>query len=102
AAALTDVPGVSAVLRGSVTAYATDVKASLLGVDAGLLEREGPVHPEVARQMAEGVRRLLGAAYGVATTGGAGPGPPDGGPARTVFVAVTDGTSSVVGSPARD
>jgi nicotinamide-nucleotide amidase len=102
AAALTDVPGVSAVLRGSVTAYATDVKAGLLGVDAELLDREGPVHPEVARQMAEGVRRLLGAAYGVATTGVAGPGPQDGVPAGTVFVAVSDGTRSLVEKPACD
>jgi len=88
-ARLADVPGASAVLRGGVVSYATDVKASVLGVDAALLGASGPVQPEVARQMARGVRALLGADVGVATTGVAGPGPQDGHPAGTVFVAVT-------------
>jgi len=90
-ARLADVPGASAALRGGVVSYATDVKASVLGVDAALLGASGPVHPEVARQMARGVRALLGADVGVATTGVAGPGPQDGHPAGTVFVAVTCG-----------
>jgi nicotinamide-nucleotide amidase len=88
-ARLGDVPGVSAVLRGGVVAYATDVKASVLGVDAALLAEQGPVHPQVALQMADGVRRLLGADLGLATTGVAGPGPQDGHPAGTVYIAVT-------------
>lgn len=88
AAAITGVPGASAVFRGSVTAYATDLKASILGVDANLLDEVGAVHAEVARQMAEGVRRLCRADIGVATTGVAGPTPQDGRPVGTVFVAV--------------
>ncbi|OKJ00964.1 CinA family protein [Kitasatospora sp. CB01950] len=88
AAALVDVPGASAVFRGSVTAYATDLKASVLGVDEGLLDVRGPVHPVVARQMAEGVRRLLGADWALATTGVAGPDPQDGQPVGTVYVAL--------------
>ncbi|MFD8591238.1 CinA family protein [Streptomyces sp. NPDC059637] len=87
AAELTAVPGASKVFRGSVTAYATDLKAQLLGVDPELLERNGAVDPEVARQMAEGVRRVLGADHGIATTGVAGPEPQDGRPVGTVFVA---------------
>ncbi|MFD9126213.1 CinA family protein [Kitasatospora sp. NPDC059571] len=87
AAALVDVPGASATFRGSVTAYATELKASVLGVDEGLLAVHGPVHPVVARQMADGVRRLLGATYGLATTGVAGPEPQDGLPVGTVHVA---------------
>ncbi|UNX56347.1 nicotinamide-nucleotide amidohydrolase family protein [Georgenia sp. TF02-10] len=86
-AALVAVPGASAVLRGAVVAYATDVKADVLGVDAGLLARHGPVHPEVAAQLADGVARLLGASHALATTGVAGPGPADGQPAGTVHVA---------------
>ncbi|MEW1914156.1 CinA family protein [Kitasatospora sp. NPDC085895] len=86
AAALVDVPGASATFRGSVTAYATDLKASVLGVDEGLLAVHGPVHPVVARQMAEGVRTLLGATYGLATTGVAGPEPQDGVPVGTVHI----------------
>src|ERR687883_1168607 len=88
-AAVVDVPGASTVLRGGVVAYATDLKHALLGVDADLLAAEGPVHPEVARQMADGVRERLGATWGLATTGVAGPDPQDGVPPGTVYVAIT-------------
>nr|WP_298803925.1 CinA family protein [uncultured Pseudokineococcus sp.] len=87
-ARLADVPGASGALRGGVVTYATDLKRALLDVPADLLRREGPVHPAVAAAMAEGARRLLGADVGVATTGVAGPGPADGHPAGTAFVAV--------------
>jgi nicotinamide-nucleotide amidase len=90
-AALTDVPGASTVVRGSVVAYATEVKASVLGVDAAVLASGGAVQAEVARQMAMGVCRVLGAAVGVATTGVAGPDPQDGQPVGTAFVAVARG-----------
>jgi len=77
-AELVSVPGASAVVRGGVVAYATELKSTLLGLDAELLAARGPVDPEVARQMAEGVRRRLGsdgrpADIGLATTGVAGP-----------------------------
>jgi len=88
-ARLVDVPGVSAVLRGGVVAYATDLKRTLLGVDGDLLDRSGAVDPDVAAQMAAGVRDRLGADYGVATTGVAGPDPQDGRPPGTVHVAVS-------------
>ncbi|MEV5509399.1 CinA family protein [Streptomyces orinoci] len=88
AAALTAVPGASRAVRGSVTAYATEVKREVLGVDGSLLAERGAVDPEVARQMALGVRSLLGADWGLATTGVAGPEPQDGKPVGTVFVAV--------------
>ncbi len=87
-AAVTDVPGASAVLRGGIVSYATEVKASVLGVDAGLLARTGAVDADVAQQMAEGVCRVLGSTWGVATTGVAGPDPQDGAAVGTVFVAV--------------
>ncbi|CAM3835926.1 CinA family protein [Isoptericola cucumis] len=88
-AALVDVPGASVVVRGGVVAYATDVKASVLGVDGALLAARGPVDPEVAVQMADGVRRVVGADVGVATTGVAGPGQQDGHPPGEVYVAVS-------------
>jgi nicotinamide-nucleotide amidase len=87
-AALASVPGASAVLRGGVVAYATDLKSSLLGVPADLLERRGAADPDVAAGMAEGVARRLAATVGVATTGVAGPDPADGQPVGTVFIAV--------------
>ncbi|MFI6288537.1 CinA family protein [Streptomyces sp. NPDC051018] len=89
AAELTSVPGASAAFRGSVTAYATALKQELLGVDGTLLAERGAVDPEVARQMAAGVRTALGADWGIATTGVAGPEPQDGRPVGTVFVAVS-------------
>ena len=89
AAALTDVPGSSNAFRGGVVAYATELKAEVLGVDVGMLKRHGPVYAPVAAAMADGVRQRLGATIGVATTGVAGPGPQDGHPAGTVHVAVS-------------
>jgi nicotinamide-nucleotide amidase len=86
AARVVDVPGASAVLRGAVVAYATDLKHTLLGVDADLLAREGAVHPLVAEQMAAGVRARLGAHWGLSTTGVAGPDPQDGQPPGTVYL----------------
>jgi nicotinamide-nucleotide amidase len=88
ASAIVDVPGASTAMRGGVVAYATDVKRDVLGVDAALLASQGAVHPAVATQMAEGVRRLLGADVGIATTGVAGPEPQDGLPVGTVCIAV--------------
>lgn len=88
AAALTGVPGSSAVVRGGVVAYATDVKAALLGVDPALLGRVGAVHPDVAAAMATGARDRLATTFGLATTGVAGPDPQDGCPVGEVHVAV--------------
>lgn len=68
--------------------YATDLKASLLGVDEALLAAGGPVQADVAEQMALGVAERLDASCGLATTGVAGPGAQDGVEAGTVFVAV--------------
>ncbi|GAA0502849.1 CinA family protein [Microbacterium aurantiacum] len=87
-AELTAVPGASATVRGGVVAYATDCKVSVLGVDPALTARVGAVDPDVADQMAEGVRRLFDAEVGIATTGVAGPDPQDGQPVGTVHVSV--------------
>lgn len=95
-AALVDVPGASASVRGGVVAYATAVKRDVLGVDAELLATAGAVDVRVAEQMADGVRRMLGADVGVATTGVAGPEPQDGKPVGTVCIAVVtpEGTAT--------
>ena len=96
AAALTAVPGASAVLRGGVVAYATDLKAALLDVPSDLLARHGAVDPDVAAAMAEGARSCMGADVGAATTGVAGPDPSDGQPVGTVYIAVSVGTDTAV------
>jgi nicotinamide-nucleotide amidase len=96
AAALTDVPGASSVFRGGVVAYATELKARLLGVDTLMLKEHGPVYAPVAAAMAEGVRKRLQATVGVATTGVAGPAPQDGHPPGTVHIAVSLADDTVV------
>lgn len=78
---ITSVPGSSDVFRGGLVSYATEVKQSLLGV------ADGPVVSEsAAREMAQGVRDLLGADVAVSLTGVAGPDLQDGQPAGTLFV----------------
>lgn len=95
-AALTGVAGASAVVRGGVLAYATDLKAQVLGVDEALLARVGAVDGDVAEQMARGVRSLMGATYGLATTGVAGPDQAEGKAVGTVYVAVAGPVSARV------
>lgn len=95
-AAMTEVAGASVVVRGGVLAYATDLKSQVLGVDEMLLGRVGAVDADVAAQMASGVRSLMGATYGLATTGVAGPDRVDGKAVGTVYVAVVGPASSRV------
>ncbi|WP_342000465.1 CinA family protein [Microbacterium sp. LWH7-1.2] len=95
-AALVDIPGASVSVRGGVVAYATDLKATALGVEADLLAARGAVDPTVAEQMAHGVRRVLRADVGLATTGVAGPDPQDGQPVGTVYIAVATPETTVV------
>lgn len=89
AARLTSIPGASAFLDRACVAYANTAKTDLLGVDPALLEAHGAVSEEVARAMAEGVRRRAGADLSAAITGVAGP---DGGtadkPVGLVFIAL--------------
>lgn len=89
-AELTAMPGSSATFAGGVIAYATPLKHALLGVPEDLLAAHGAVHPDVAAAMATGVRERLGATYGLAVTGVAGPDPQDGHPLGTVHIAVAD------------
>ncbi|MBI3361999.1 MAG: CinA family protein [Chloroflexi bacterium] len=71
---LTNVPGSSTYFLGGVVAYAYDAKEDLLGVQHNTLYDHGAVSEATAREMARGVRRVLGADIGVAVTGIAGPG----------------------------
>ena len=88
---LTDVPGSSAYYLGSIVAYANNVKINQLQVNAEAIASHGAVSEPVARQMAEGVRAVLGTDIGVATTGIAGPGGgSDAKPVGTVWVGYAD------------
>jgi nicotinamide-nucleotide amidase len=89
-------PGASVVVVGGVVAYNTAIKHSVLGVDAALLAANGAVDPDVASQMALGVRTALAvdgrpADIGIATTGVAGPDPQDGKAVGTVFLGIASG-----------
>lgn len=86
AATIVDVPGASHAFRGGLVVYATELKATLAGVDAALLAARGPVDPDVAAQLAQGARRRCAADWGLATTGVAGPEPQDGVPVGTVYI----------------
>ncbi len=90
-AELISTPGASAVVVGGVVAYNTELKARVLGVDEGDLAEKGAVHPDVAAQMATGVRTALALAsgpphIGISTTGVAGPDPQDGHSVGTVYL----------------
>jgi len=90
-ATLAEVPGASATLRGGVVVYATELKSVLAGVPGDLLAAHGPVSPETAGALAEGVRERCGSTWGIGLTGVAGPDPVDGhGPGR-VYLGVSDG-----------
>ncbi|SUA79722.1 competence damage-inducible protein A [Nocardia otitidiscaviarum] len=86
AATIAGVPGASAVLRGGLVVYATDLKATLAGVSADTLDTDGPVAASTAEQLAVGARIRCGADWGVGLTGVAGPEPQDGRPVGTVFL----------------
>jgi nicotinamide-nucleotide amidase len=97
-AELISVPGASAVVLGGVVAYNSELKHSVLGVEAVLLAEHGAVHPDVAAQMATGVRVALATAagpahIGISTTGVAGPDPQDGQPVGTVYLGFAIGES---------
>ena len=88
AATVVEIPGVSAVYRGGLVVYATELKHTLAGVPSDLLDERGPVDGDVAAALAEGARERCGADWGLATTGVAGPEPQDGKPVGLVYVAV--------------
>jgi nicotinamide-nucleotide amidase len=85
-AMIAGVPGASAVLRGGLVVYATDLKHSLAGVDEQVLTAEGPVAASTAQQLAVGARTRCGADWGIALTGVAGPDPQAGIEVGTVFL----------------
>lgn len=88
--------GASKVFLGGVIAYDTNIKRTVLGVAANLLDERGPVDPQVAIQMALGVRRAFAegnltseaSIVGMATTGVAGPDNQDGKPVGLVYLAI--------------
>ncbi len=87
-AALTSVPGASAVVRGGIVTYASDLKAKLVGVDAGWIRDHGVINPQTAEQMALGTLEVCGVDVAASCTGVAGPDPQDGHQPGEVWIAV--------------
>jgi PncC family amidohydrolase len=100
------VAGASDVLLTGIIAYDTNLKHELLGVSRQLLENQGAVDPEVAAQMAEGIRVKIALKMGlelselvaISTTGVAGPAEQDGKPVGELYVCVSKGPEGSVSS----
>ena len=71
---LTDIPGSSGYVMGSIVSYTNEIKERLVGVRHATLAAHGAVSPETAREMAEGIRRVIRTDLGIGITGIAGPG----------------------------
>lgn len=99
-AAVAGVPGASAVLRGGLVVYATDLKATLAGVDPRRLAVDGPVAESTASALAQGARDRCEATWGLGLTGVAGPDPQDGHPPGTLFVGIAGPDGTTVARPA--
>ena len=84
----TDLPGASAFFKGGMVTYTNEAKARLLGIDPALIEEKGAVSYEVAKEMAERCREILGADIGLGVTGLAGPDGDGQNPVGTVFVSM--------------
>ena len=90
-AALTAIPGSSAVYKGGIISYTNEIKQNVLGVDGRLLEEYGAVSEPVALAMAEGAKKVLKTDIAVSVTGLAGPGGDDrGNPVGLVSIGYAD------------
>lgn len=85
---LTGVPGASNVLECGVVSYSSRMKCEVLGVNPGTIEEHTVVSGPVSLEMAEGVRRLTGAEYGIGITGVAGPGPDGTHPEGDIYISL--------------
>jgi nicotinamide-nucleotide amidase len=91
---LTDISGASEIFHCGVVSYSNDIKHKVLGVKAETLDKYTAVSEQTAKEMAEGVRKLADATYGVSITGYAGPG--NGDEVGTIYIGVTDGKKTIV------
>ena len=85
---ITDIPGSSVYLKGSVVSYTNEVKHKILGVKSETLDKFGAVSKETAKEMAVGVKYLMRTDFGVSITGNAGPGASEDKPVGLIYVAV--------------
>ncbi len=89
---ITNVPGSSDYFMGGMVTYSNESKAKHLGIPLGFIKQHGAVSPQVARRMAQGVRKAFHTTFGLSTTGVAGPtGGTKRAPLGRVFIGISDG-----------
>ena len=96
AARLTSVSGASGAFKYGAVTYCNEAKNILLGVSTETLDEHGAISAETAKEMAEGIRKVMGADIGVSVTGNAGPGAAEEKPVGLVFVGVSSEKYSAV------
>jgi len=85
---IVSVPGASHILKGSIVAYSVEIKVHELSVSQDIIDKVGVVSEEVALAMADGVKARMNSTWSIASTGVAGPGPHQGIPAGTIWLAI--------------
>jgi len=94
---ITNVSGSSGYFMGGMVTYSNESKAEHLGIPSAIIKRHGAVSPQVARRMAQGVRKALHTTFGLSTTGVAGPtGGTKRSPIGRVFIGISDGRRTCV------
>ena len=96
AARLTSVSGASGAFKYGAVTYCNEAKNAVLGASAKTLGEHGAISAETAKEMAQGVRKIMGAEIGVSVTGNAGPGAAENKPVGLVFVGVSSDAYSAV------
>ncbi|MDR3128523.1 MAG: CinA family protein [Bifidobacteriaceae bacterium] len=90
------VPGASKVFLGSIVAYSSDIKTSILGVDKTIINQYSVISAQVVEQMAHNVSKIMKSDIALATTGVAGPDKQDGKPVGTIFIALSSQDKIIV------
>jgi nicotinamide-nucleotide amidase len=94
---ITDITGSSDYFEGGVVTYSNESKAKYLEITLNYIKRYGAVSPQVARKMAQGVRKAFGTTFGLSTTGVAGPtGGTKRAPIGRVFIGLANGRKTWV------
>lgn len=89
---ITNIPGSSDYFEGGMVTYSNESKAGHLGIPLEYIKKYGAVSPQVAKKMAQGVRKAFGTTFGISTTGVAGPtGGTKRSPVGRVFIGVASG-----------
>ena len=89
---ITNVSGSSDYFMGGMVTYSNESKAEHLGIPLSIIKRHGAVSQQVARRMAQGVRKAFHTTFGLSTTGVAGPtGGTKRSPLGRVFIGISDG-----------